>query len=74
MSRAALLAGAVATGFAVQPGAAVAASSCWFGVATNGFDQCSAVAGAGLANVLSVNNDKQLTFLPGLFSVVLRAR
>lgn len=61
------MAGGVMAGLSVQPGAAQAASACWFGVSTNGFDQCSSVAGPGLANVLTVNNDKQLTFLPGLF-------
>jgi hypothetical protein len=62
----ALMASGVLGALAIQPGAAMAASACWFGVASNGLGQCSSTPGAGLANVLSVANDKQLTFLPGL--------
>jgi len=63
--QAALVVGGAVASLAFQPAAALAASSCWFGVSTNGFDQCSSTAGIGLANVLTVD-DKQLTFLPGL--------
>jgi hypothetical protein len=61
LRQAALVVGGVVSSLAFQPTAALAATSCWFGVATNGFSECT------VGSVLSVNNDKQLTFLPGLF-------
>ena len=60
LCQAALAAGGVVGSLAFQPMAAMAANSCWFGVANNGFSECT------VGSVLSVNNDKQLTFLSGL--------